>query len=113
MKYEGMVQVTSNRQCLKQAFKCKYICNIISLFIRYIKPTRSEMIEGLTLSNMLCRIFSINTFNVICFRFCYHVYNRRVNNPLSPPSIFRIDYNMLETSDNYATRVLFNLSNKA
>ncbi len=43
-----------------------------------------------------------------------HVYNWRViKQPLSPPSIIREDYCMLGSSDNYDTRVLFNISQKA
>ena len=37
------------------------------------------------ISYMLRRIYTINTFNVICFRFCIHVYNWRVIKPLGSP----------------------------
>ena len=81
---------------------------ILSLFLRNIKPTRSEMIEGLTLSNLLWRFTAIHYTYVICIRICIPIYNRRVNKPLSSP--FK-HYYMLGTSNNYTTtRILFYIS---
>src|SRR6266705_1125791 len=52
------------------------------------------------ISYLLRRIYSFNTFNVICIRFCIYVHYRSINKPLSSP--FKGSY-MLGSSDNYTT----------
>ena len=77
MEFEGMVRVTSNRQCLKQVLKQKYI-DIYPCFCETQSQLVFEMIKGLTPSYMLRWIFTFNTCNVICFRFHLYVYNWRI-----------------------------------